>query len=287
MLIQERDHKILLWLLHMQFSHLEHISKVFFKGFNPNRAPYRRMLKLVKEGLVETAKVYTYPRDLYVATRKAVLLLRSIRYRYVPGALKKKRFNNYDHDKRLIDLRILFQELGIGIWVPERVIRSIKPRGSSPDAILMTSETNYAIEYERTVKEPGRYKKIFDHYHYKTRYRAVLYILPSERRIRKLRERIPHISSKIYFISEENLINHKKEAVFRSSSDGISMSRLIKDSRDGSVEDLEPEELKRALHTEPSDGWKERKPFVSPKRSKRSYEDRHWNDEDSSEDDKF
>ncbi len=67
MLIQCRDYDILSWLDHMSFLNRDHIKRVFFKkARNSARAPYRRLLKLREAGLVETVKVYSDPRDLYV-----------------------------------------------------------------------------------------------------------------------------------------------------------------------------------------------------------------------------
>ena len=268
MLIQERDYSILLWLLHNPFSKRKQIEKPFFKSRNTDRAPYRRLLKLVKEGLVETVRVYTEPEQLYLATRKAVVLLRSAGFQYVPGVLKDKRCKNFDHDSKLIDLRVLFWELHIGIWVPERVIRSIKPRGNSPDALLLTTDANYAIEYELTTKEPQRYTKIFDRYATKENYDAVLYILPTEARIEKLREKLGYIQKKIYFISEEKLFQEKANATFFSSSDGLPVQQLIEHSRTGSIEELEREELEEVIQREDSEAWKDRKPFGGGGRGK-------------------
>jgi hypothetical protein len=262
MMIQERDYEIMSWLDHMSFSHLDEIRDVFFKGCNPNRAPYRRMLKLMEAGLVETVKVYSDPRDLYVLTRLGWASLKAVGFQYVPALSKDKRFTNYEHDYGLIRLRVLALELGLGIWVPERVIRSIKPRGSSPDALLLTADTNYAIEYELTVKEPQRYKRIFDRYDDSKKYDAVLYILPTEGRIQKLREKLGYIQKKIFFISEEKLFREKAKATFLSSCDGLPVERLIYYSRTGPIEELEREELEEIIQREDSEDWKNRKPFV-------------------------
>jgi len=271
MIIQVRDYDILLWLVYYPFSKLEQM-KHLFDCANPNRAPYRRLLKLQKEGLIEKVRIYTEPRQLYLATRKAVVLLRKIGFQYVPGVVKDKKCRNFDHDTRLIDIHLLFvQELKIGIWVPERVIRSIRPKGNSPDALLMTADANYAIEYERTTKEPQRYKKIFGRYRGKENYDAVLYILPSEARIDRLREKLTDIPKNIFFISETALFREREKATFFSVSDGLPVKDLIYWSRGGSVEDLELEELKEVVQSESSDGWKDRKPL--PAKTRTSYFD--------------
>jgi len=264
MLIQERDLEILLWLVHMSFSNLDQIRKVFFKNaLNSLRSPYRRLLKLIKTGLIKTVKVYSDPHDLYIATRPALALLKSSGFECVPALPKDKRFLHFDHDNGLIELRILALELDLGIWVPERMIRSVKPRGHSPDALLMTLDANYAVEYELHPKEPyQRYEKIFERYDSQRNYDGVLYILPSESRINTLREKLGYIQKKIYFISKETLFQEKENAVFYSSGDGLPVKRLIDRSRTGSVQELDPGEIKEILESEDSDDWKDRKPFV-------------------------
>jgi len=248
MMIQERDYEILAWLDHMSFAHLDEIQDVFFKDCNPKRAPYRRMLKLIEAGLVQTVKVYSDPRDLYVLTRLGWASLRTVGFQYVPAPPKDKRFKHYEHDYGLIRLRVLALELGLGIWVPERVIRSIKPRGSSPDALLLTADANYAIEYELNTKEPfERYKKIFNRYDACKNYDAVLYILPTETKLQNMRKKLGYIQKKIFFISEETLFQEKAKATFFSSCDGLPVEQLIYGSRSGPLEALEREELKEII----------------------------------------
>ena len=209
---------------------------------------------LREEGLIGTVKIATDPRDLYVITRKGVALLKSVGFQYVPGVPKKKALKSYEHDSKLIDLRIFFEELGLGIWVPERVIRSMKRRGSVPDAFLITWGANYAIEYEWSEKEVPRYKQIFERYATQEKYEGVLYILPTEARIKKLWEAIPLIDKKIHFISEEKLYSERENAVFNSSyGDSLPLKQLIQSSLKAPFEEMDPKFLKQIIF--PDEGW--------------------------------
>lgn len=258
MRMQARDFEILAWVDHVGFPNHEQVTKALFKkGSNPHRAPYRRMLKLREEGLIDTVKIATDPRDLYAITRKGVALLKSVGFQYVPGVPKKKALKNYEHDSKLIDLRIFFQELRLGIWVPERVIRSIKPRGSSPDALLITWGAHYAIEYEWSEKEIPRYKQIFERYATQEKYDGVLYILPTETRIKKLWEAIPLIDKKIHFISEEKLYQERENAVFYSTTDGLPLKRLIHHSLTAPLEGVDPKFLKQIIYPDKDGEQKE------------------------------
>jgi len=197
---------------------LDQIARVFFKGCNPYRAPYRRLLKLVKAGLIETKRVYIESKDLYIPTKKAVKLLMRRGGPYALGLSKDKDFANYEHDKTLIDLRILFGDLGIKTWIPERILRSARPTGSCPDALLVTSNYLYAIEYERTEKKLTRYKEIVERYN-RGNYHAVLFICRSQALIKKIKNIAS--SRRFYFISLEDLTKDRENAVFLSWSDGL------------------------------------------------------------------
>lgn len=250
MRLMERDQYILAWILHMRFSHLDQIGEKFFPGCNIHRAPYRRMQKLVKAGLVGTQKVYSDPRDLYIPTTDAVTALVAGNYPFAIGVAKDKTFVNYFHDRELVDLRILFEALGIGLWIPERVIRSVKPHGITPDALIMTVDQVYPVEYERTEKDPARYKKIFDRYNYSSKFEKVLYILPSERRIESLKKKTGYVWQKFYFISLEELEREKGDAVFRSSQGELPVRVLMDYSMDGTLADRPREEIKAIVESE-------------------------------------
>ncbi|OGW85723.1 MAG: hypothetical protein A3C35_02280 [Omnitrophica bacterium RIFCSPHIGHO2_02_FULL_46_11] len=262
MKIQERDYWTMGWMNIMNHAHLEEIRDVFFPGCNPKRAPYRRMLKLIEAGLVKVVRINNDPRPLYVLTHAGRARLLAVGFQYVPALSKDKKFKHYEHDYGLIRLRTWAREQGIGIWVPERVLRSIKPRGSCPDALLLTANANYAVEYEPTQKEPiERYKTIFSRYD-ASKYDAVLYVLPTKARIQKLHEKLGYIQKKIFFIDEETLFRDKAKAVFVSSCDKLPVEQLIYWSRDGDVEALEREELEAVIHREDPDAWKDRKPLI-------------------------
>lgn len=245
MILQSRDYELLSWLVQMKFMLLDQIVKVFFKDCNPGRAPYRRLLKLMKAGLVDTRKVYTETRDLYVPTKQAVKLLKDQDRPYCLGLSKDVYFSDYEHDKTLIDLRILFTELGIRTWIPERVLRSVRPSGSCPDAALITPNYFYAVEYERTEKKSERYKAVAERYD-RGNYHAVLYICRSQGLMTKLRE--GYLSSRrFYFITVETLLKEKENAVFFSSSDGLPVQYLILTSTDGELNDLPRDSLQTLL----------------------------------------
>lgn len=269
MKMQERDYKIMGWMNHMTLMHLEEIRDIFFPGCNPYRAPYRRMLKLVEAGLVEVVRINSDPRPFYVLTHAGLARLRAVGFQYCPALPKDKKYKHYEHDCGLIRLRKLALDLGIGIWVPERVLRSIKPRGSCPDALLLTANANYAFEYELNMKEPlERYKEIFSRYA-TSKYDAVLYVLPTKARIQKLHDKLGYIPKKIFFIDEETLFRDKAKAVFVSSDGSLPVEQLIYWSRDGNVEDLEREELEAVIQREAPDTWKDRKLFIGGGRGNR------------------
>ena len=279
MKLQVRDYELLSWLVQMKFMLLDQITSVFFKGCNSHRAPYRRLLKLMKAGLVETKRVYIESRDLYVPAKKAAGLLMKQGVPYSLRISKDKEFANYNHDKTLIDLRILFRDLGIGAWIPERVVRSIKPRGSSPDALLVTKRYAYAIEYERTEKKLTRYREIFERYKSRDNYDAVLYICFNEAFISKIKKEY-YPSRKFYFITLERLLKDRRNATFFSVSDGLPVSHLVAESADCDFKDIPRDYLEYITLPRKDQTVQERKPFISIRKpSEENYVD-HWDSEE-------
>ncbi len=281
--LQDRDYEILSWLVQMKFMLLDQITRVFFKGCNPNRAPYRRLLKLIKAGLIETKRVYTESRDLYIPTKKAAQLLMRWGGPYLLGLSKDKDFANYSHDKTLIDLRVLFMELGIKTWVPERILRSARPTGSSPDALLVTSNYLYAVEYERTEKKLTRYKEIVERYN-RGNYHAVLFICRAQALVKKIKSIAS--SRRFYFITLEDLTRERENAVFLSWSDGLPVQYLIETSSEHDLSDLPREVLQYLVSPKKDQRVRADTPWIEiPKTLEKSYdeyefhdaeEDAHW-----------
>lgn len=257
----------------MKFMLLDQIAKVFFEDCNPNRAPYRRLLKLMKVGLIETKRISIEPRDLYVPTQDAVKLLRAEGIPYSMGISKDTDFICFRHDKTLIDLRILFKDLGIKIWVPERVIRSINPTGCTPDALLLNQSYIYAIEYERTEKKLTRYQDIFYRYERGQNYDAVLYISPGRAFISKIKEKyVP--SRRFYFITLKELLEGKENATFFSMSDGLPVKQFVNESTQCDLKEAPREFLEHIIRPKANDSWEDRKPFISiPKASEKNGDD--------------
>jgi len=274
--LQIRDYELLNWLVQMKFMLLDQITRVFFKGCNSHRAPYRRLLKLMKAGLIETKRVYTESRDLYIPTKQAVKLLMKRGGPYVLGLSKDKEFANYSHDKTLIDLRVLFMELGIKTWIPERILRSARPTGSCPDALLVTLNYLYAVEYERTEKKLTRYKEIVERYN-RGNYHAVLFICRSQSLVKKIKSVAS--SRRFYFITLEDLMRARENAVFLSWSDGLPVQYLMETSSKRDLNDL-PREILQYLVSPKKDQRPEAgTPFISiPKTLEKSRNEYEFHD---------
>ncbi len=276
MKLQMRDYELLNWLVQMKFMLLDQIARVFFKGCNPYRAPYRRLLKLMKAGLIETKRVYTESKDLYLPTKKATQLLMRRGTSYALGLSKDKEFSNYEHDKTLIDLRVLFMELGIKTWIPERILRSARPTGSCPDALLVASNYLYAVEYERTEKKLTRYKEIVERYN-RGNYHAVLFICRAQSLVKKIKSIAS--SKRFYFISLEELMRERENAVFTSWSVSLPIQYLIETSSEHDLEDL-PREILQYLVSPKKDQRPEAgTPFISiPKTLEKSHDEYEFHD---------
>lgn len=260
--VNGRDLEILEWLVHMKFMLLDQIRDAFFKGCNPHRSPYRRILGLMKEGLIAKKKVYIEPKDVYVPTRKAISLLRSKRMPYISGFYKDSTFPGYGHDKMLIDLRILFKDMGIETWVPERVIRSIKSRGACPDALIITNHCHYAIEYEHTEKRLERYREILKRYRDREKYSKVIYVMPSVSLIDRIMRKCD-LSDNIFFCIIDHLLRLKEETVFESAHGAFQLLKeMVANRTEATLHDFTSPFLEEIVKPLPDESWKNRKPFI-------------------------
>ncbi|GEM_PF-1412685 len=257
-----RDFEMLSWLIYLKHLNRIDFRDAFFKkGTNPRRYPYRKLLKFMEAGYIAATKIPVEAKDLYIPTEKAAKLLRNEGIRHAMGLSKDKEFANYRHDRVLIRLWIFFKDLGIGIYVPERVIRSIKPRGACPDALIVTQRAAFAIEYERTEKTVERYKEIFERYKRREHYDFILYITESEGSIRRLEDKFWDLPN-VYCITREELFEKKDQAVFRFRTRAIPVKQLIRDARKGTLRDLERGLLRKIISPKPDESWKDKKPFI-------------------------
>lgn len=262
MRFNDRDFEILSWMIYLKHLNRFDFRDAFFKkSTNPRRYPYRKLLKFMEAGYVTTTKIPVEAKDLYLPTEKAAKLLRDEGIPHAMGLSKDKEFANYRHDRILIRLWVLFKDLKIGIYVPERVIRSIKPRGACPDALIVTQKAAYAIEYERTEKTLERYKGIFERYRDREHYDVVLYITESKGIIEKIEDKFWDLEN-VYFITREELFEKKGEAVFRFQNKTLPLKQLIRESWRGSLKDLERRFLKKIISPKPDESWKDEKPYI-------------------------
>lgn len=255
----ERDFEIFRWLIYLKHLSLVDIRDYFFdKDVNPRRYPYRKFLRFMKEGYVKTIKIPTESKDLYLATEKAARLLREEGIPLTIGLSKDKEFGHFRHDKMLVSLWILFKRMGLGVFIPERLIRSIKPHGSCPDGIILGNAHAYAIEYERSEKKLERYGQIFESYQTKSQYDFVLYIMESKALINKLEEKFPYRGN-VYFITREELVKKEHQAVFRLGEDKLSVFNIYRDARRERLRDLPREFLRKVIAPKDGENWKNEK----------------------------
>jgi len=112
--------------------------------------------------------------------------------------------------------------------------------GSCPDALLVTSNYLYAVEYERTEKKPTRYKEIVERYN-RGNYHAVLFICRSQALVKKIKSIAS--SRRFYFITLGDLMRNRENAVFLSWSNSLPVQYLIETSSERDLSDLPREVL--------------------------------------------
>lgn len=168
-----RDMDILEFILEMKFSTIEDIHFKFFKFTKTGdkssclRWARERVANLVKSDFLKAIKDVCH-RTLYIVTIKGYMYLKNSRTdNFYSRALQSVDGRTYDHDQKVIQLRLALEESGnVSKWISERQLseieefKSLLPLEFRPDAIYETkSGKKVAFELEIARKSKERYRQ--------------------------------------------------------------------------------------------------------------------------------
>ncbi len=165
----------------------------------------------VGTGHVASEKSFFDVPTLYFPTDKAHRFLWSNGIKVYVEWLRRPPEKNEVHDRRLTDLRILFEKMGYLAWQSERCLHQRGMRKIRPDAIVEISKRKVVIELEMTMKGSSKYEKRFRFYADHPAIDAVLYVVatPEQRkRILKLSEG----QGKVFVALLRNVSEHGRDA---------------------------------------------------------------------------
>lgn len=206
-----RDMDMLEFILEMKFSTIEDIHSKFFKFTKTGdkssclRWARERVANLVKTDFLKAVKDVCH-RTLYIVTQKGYMYLKNSRFdRIFSRPLIDVDGRTYDHDQKVIQIRLALEEGGlVKEWISERQLSEIdevKKYLSAefrPDAIYITPEgKRVAFELEIARKSKERYQTkikryiqvmsepqvasmLFDRVHYVCEKEKILDLIKSE-----------------------------------------------------------------------------------------------------------
>lgn len=174
--LSERDLGIFEWLLDMKFSDVGVLDEKFFGGESKNLGGARtRLRKLERAGYLKAMAGYDGTvKKYYLATEKALYSLKS-RYpeKILPSVLRQIRPATFDHDLKVLKLRMKLESLGRATnWESERVVRKKLflmgkklPNDLIPDGIYQNKiGKRVAFEMEIAPKTLKRYESKISEY---------------------------------------------------------------------------------------------------------------------------
>lgn len=185
--LTDRDEMIFRFLMDQKFASLE---TLFFKFFDHRASPKeplphnlyvaRQRLGILKRaGLIQTKRVYTEGRSLYLLTLSSwkILRARDPVATYAKPMLEVD-FRNFDHDTRVNYCRVALERAGkVRGWISERRLRmhgfkipgvdTKLPEAIIPDGIFLTLKgERIALEVEASIRMKNRFEKKIREYSY-------------------------------------------------------------------------------------------------------------------------
>lgn len=176
--LTERDLEIFGFLLDQKFASLEQIYFQYFDSRKSSSDPLpkglfvtRQRLQILKRaGLIQSQRVFSEPRSLYLLTLQGFEVFQSKKPQdaFAKPSLRVD-FRNYEHDTKVNDCRIALERTGrVMKWISERRVRiegfesqfsySELPKEIVPDGIFVSSKgERIAFEIEASHREKRRF----------------------------------------------------------------------------------------------------------------------------------
>jgi hypothetical protein len=166
-LISPEQKALLLYLLQMKFMTMDQIDRKFFKS----QSMAQNFRSLLAHGFLKTKSEELSSESLIVPTEKAYEILKLENpEKEVPQALKRVFEPAVNHDLKLVELRMRFEELNfIKKWHSEKSLAEVPLMNrlfqDLPDAICKKpNDKGYFLELEISKKSPKVYEERIAHY---------------------------------------------------------------------------------------------------------------------------
>ena len=166
--VTERDIRLMKMIVEQKFLTRHHVIENLFDGARSYAKV--RIRKLKKFGYLKAVKTLADEPESYLLGKAGIEALREagcvvgVRGFSAPDAQDSIEIAFYDHDKKVTDVRFLFQKLGMcKDWKSEKVLRAgTKGERKVPDGVFTRNGKGIAIEVELHVKKARTNRKIFE-----------------------------------------------------------------------------------------------------------------------------
>jgi len=230
LVLTERDIEIFRLVHEHRYLAFNQIKRAFWKDCSDiANAGYKRVKHLVKAGYLEEGYssrmgliLYLLSEKSYQELQKRNMDLGLFRYKLTD---QFERF--VDHDLKVGNIRILFREMGLKDWTPERVLKDVRhQKGRVPDGIVNIRDFLVVIEFENQLKDKSRYKTFFDTYGNKADYFFVIVIVFKD--IKGWLLEMDYNPAQVWFVEYYKLMDKRGKALLENKHERFEFERLLK-----------------------------------------------------------
>ena len=228
MRITVRDLEILRFLLDQKCASAMQLGRRFWKGA-VKQTIYGRLKELQGKGLIKLIKISHRYIGVYILTRKGYRVLKAKELHGKLGFYVYRESRNLYRNLHLVDIRILFYELGFKGWASNRLLRKnkIHSYGWVPDALIhYRNNTQIAIELALWRKHKKTYLKIFAAYKSLNEIDAVFYLVGCE----SLKSELMQLAKeypRAYFCIYDEFKEKQQNAVFENANESFILKKII------------------------------------------------------------
>ncbi len=238
--LMDRDLLLFKTVLEQKFLTRFHVIHNVFKGMKSYAEI--RIRKLKKFDYLKPIHLLVGEPESYLLSERSVQALKEAGYVIgtmgfplefgvtLPEPQEKIELAFYDHDKRVTNVRFLFEALGFcKDWHSEKVLK-LGQRGERkvPDGFFTRNGKGIAIEVELTAKKAETYRKIFEVYTREKKIDYIFYIcgdLSIRKKIMELSR--GKIDKPICFTLYDNLIQYREKTNIKIHEDEFELKRLL------------------------------------------------------------
>lgn len=229
LVLTTRDIAILKLVHEQRYLAFNQIRTAFWKDRSEiANAAYKRLMRLVDSGFLEEGYSKRKGLNLYLLAEKGYSELQR---QNLDLALSRYELTGHyeryvDHDLKVSSIRILFNELGLVNWTPERVLKEVRREGARvPDGIVTIGGKHVVIEFENRLKSKPRYKGFFESYASHKEYYLVIIVVYDD--IKEWLLDLDYDPQQVWFVGYEDLMNKRSQALLENKHEMFALERLL------------------------------------------------------------